>query len=265
MTARSKFRLLFLHGSGTNPLDSNKVNRLRAAGHEVGVCPALAYPSGRALLGSAVWFGGEHPWFDRCVQVAQEAFDRFGPDVVVGSSMGGAVALNLRSADTPLVLVAPAWKVFGVFSFGSATGVGPLSAVVHGSRDWLVWPSSSLRLLQGSPPLSANAAALTGEVECRLDMAFGGDTRLAVEGRLIHVVGDGQDVRMWEGKLASCLRHHQPGPRPAAGLGDVPEPSRPPSHLCRPLPRIPSPSPPTPPRKRNVCRTSNAESGRQQR
>jgi hypothetical protein len=47
------------------------------------------------------------PW------VAQTEYDKHQPDVVVGSSRGGAVAMNLQCGDTPLVLLCPAWKKYG--------------------------------------------------------------------------------------------------------------------------------------------------------
>ena len=43
--------------------------------------------------------------FDEAVRIAQAEFDRHRPDVVVGSSRGGAVAMNIDSQDTPLVLL----------------------------------------------------------------------------------------------------------------------------------------------------------------
>ncbi len=39
--------------------------------------------------------------FDEAVKIAQAEFDRHHPDVVVGSSRGGAVAMNINSGDTP--------------------------------------------------------------------------------------------------------------------------------------------------------------------
>jgi uncharacterized protein len=47
-------------------------------------------------------------FFSRAVRQAQAAYDEFQPDVIVGSSRGGAVAMALNSGDTPLVLLAPA-------------------------------------------------------------------------------------------------------------------------------------------------------------
>jgi len=51
--------------------------------------------------------------FEAAVRIAQAEYDRHRLDVVVGSSRGGAVAMNLDSEDTPLVLLCPAWKKYG--------------------------------------------------------------------------------------------------------------------------------------------------------
>ena len=48
--------------------------------------------------------------FEAAVRIAQAEYDRHRLDVVVGSSRGGAVAMNLDSGDTPLVLLCPAWR-----------------------------------------------------------------------------------------------------------------------------------------------------------
>jgi hypothetical protein len=62
--------------------------------------------------------GGVKPTFlashgHEVINPAQAQFDKHQPNVVVGSSRGGAVAMNLDSKDTPLVLLCPAWKKYG--------------------------------------------------------------------------------------------------------------------------------------------------------
>ena len=64
------------------------------------------------------------PIADAAVAIAQDEFDRGKPDVVVGSSRGGAVAMNINSGDTNLVLLCPAWK-----RWGAATKVKPGTAL----------------------------------------------------------------------------------------------------------------------------------------
>ena len=48
------------------------------------------------------------------VATAQAEFDKHQPQVVVGSSRGGAVAMNINSGEAKLVLLCPAWKNWGV-------------------------------------------------------------------------------------------------------------------------------------------------------
>ena len=51
--------------------------------------------------------------FDKAVRTAQAEYDKHHPDVIVGLPRGGAVAMNLDSGSTPLVLLCPAWKRWG--------------------------------------------------------------------------------------------------------------------------------------------------------
>jgi hypothetical protein len=87
-------KILFLHGWHSVP-GGVKPTYLALQGHEV-INPKL-----------------DDDDFAKAVQVAQAEFDMHQPDVVVGSSRGGAVAMKLRSGDTPLVLLCPAWKKHG--------------------------------------------------------------------------------------------------------------------------------------------------------
>ena len=71
--------------------------------------------------------------FDLAVSIAQSVYNRHQPDVVVGSSRGGAVAMNIDSKDTPLVLLCPAWK-----TWGTATTVKPNTTILHSRTDDVV-------------------------------------------------------------------------------------------------------------------------------
>ena len=94
-------KILFLHGLKSTP-GGLKPTYLRDHGHEVHN-PHLPDDD-----------------FDAALRIAQAEFDQGHPDVVVGSSRGGAVAVNIDSRDTPLVLLCPAWK-----TWGTATTVKP--------------------------------------------------------------------------------------------------------------------------------------------
>jgi hypothetical protein len=83
--------------------------------------------------------------FDAAVAIAQAGFDRHRPDVVVGSSRGGAVAMNINSGTTPLVLMCPAWK-----RWGTATRVKPGTVILHSPADEVVPLADSQELLRNS-------------------------------------------------------------------------------------------------------------------
>jgi hypothetical protein len=104
-------KILFLHGWQSTP-GGLKPTYLRDRGHEV-LNPALPDDD-----------------FDAAVRIAQEEFDRGDPDVVVGSSRGGAVAMSIDCKDTPLVLLCPAWK-----TWGRATTVKPGTTILHSRAD----------------------------------------------------------------------------------------------------------------------------------
>ena len=83
--------------------------------------------------------------FEAAVRIAQAEYDRHRPDVVVGSSRGGAVAMNLDSEDTPLVLLCPAWK-----KYGTVKTVKPGTTILHSRADDVVPFSDSEELVRSS-------------------------------------------------------------------------------------------------------------------
>ena len=68
--------------------------------------------------------------FTEAVKIAQEEFDKHQPQVVVGSSRGGAVAMNINSGDAKLVLLCPAWK-----KWGTAKAVKLGTVILHSRAD----------------------------------------------------------------------------------------------------------------------------------
>jgi hypothetical protein len=119
-------KILFLDGLGSNPT-GRKPAFLRDHGFEV-LYPILP------------------EWdFDGAVRTAQDTFDADRPDVIVGYSRGGAVAMNLRYEEVPLVLLAPAWRVRG-----TATSVKPLTLILHSPADVLVPIDDSRELVRNS-------------------------------------------------------------------------------------------------------------------
>ena len=83
--------------------------------------------------------------FDEAVRIAQAEYDEGKPDVVVGSSRGGAVAMNIDSKETPLVLLCPAWK-----KWGSAKTVKAQTTILHSRADDVVPFEDSEELVRNS-------------------------------------------------------------------------------------------------------------------
>jgi uncharacterized protein len=83
--------------------------------------------------------------FGEAVRIAQDEFDKHQPDVVVGSSRGGAVAMNLRRVFVRLVLLCPAWRWFGSVHF-----VKPGTVILHCRADSIVPFYHSEELLRNS-------------------------------------------------------------------------------------------------------------------
>lgn len=104
-------KILFLHGWHSVP-GGVKPTYLKDNGHEV-INPAL-----------------DDDYFEAAVKTAQAEFDQHQPDVIVGSSRGGAVAMNIESGDSPLILLCPAWK-----NWGTVTKLKPNSVVLHSRND----------------------------------------------------------------------------------------------------------------------------------
>jgi hypothetical protein len=126
MNPAGVMKILFLHGWQSVP-GGLKPTYLVDQGHEV-LNPALPDED-----------------FADSVRIAQAAFDEHRPDVVVGSSRGGAVAMNIDAGDTPLVLLCPAWKYFGTAKTIKATAM-----ILHSRADDVVPFADSEELVQKS-------------------------------------------------------------------------------------------------------------------
>jgi hypothetical protein len=100
--------------------------------------------------------------FAEAVRIAQAEFDRHQPDVVVGSSRGGAVAMSIDSGKAKIVLLCPAWK-----RHGAARTAKPGTIILHSRADDVVPFADSEELVRTS---NLPAAAL---------IEVGSDHRLA--------------------------------------------------------------------------------------
>ncbi len=107
--------------------------------------------------------------FDAALRTAQSEYDLYSPDVIVGSSRGGAVALNIRSGNTPLVLLCPAWK-----RWGSVTRLKSNSMILHSRLDDVI-PFANSEELVATSKLPAETL-----VEVGSDHRLADDTSLTV-------------------------------------------------------------------------------------
>src|SRR6266404_3794108 len=88
---------------------------------------------------------------EEAVRIAQAEFDKHQPQVVVGSSRGGAVAMNIDCGAAKLVLLCPAWR-----KFGTARTVKPGTVILHSRADDVVPFADSTELVSSSAlPASA--------------------------------------------------------------------------------------------------------------
>lgn len=129
--------ILFLHGWQSS-VGGLKPTWLTEQGHDV-INPALPDDD-----------------FEACVAIAQHSYDDHHPDVIVGSSRGGAVALNLNSEGTPLVLLCPAWK-----HWGQSSTVQANCLILH-SRDDEIIPFADSEELIANSGLSQEHLIATG-------------------------------------------------------------------------------------------------------
>lgn len=106
-------KVLLLHGKESQP-GGRKARAIQEAGHEL-INPDLRLD------------------WDEAVDTAQRAFDLHNPDVVVGSSRGGAIAINIDTRGAPRVLIAPAWNMFG-----SENAVASNTVILHCKEDKIV-------------------------------------------------------------------------------------------------------------------------------
>ncbi len=151
-------KILYLHGLHSKP-GGFKPTFLRQHGYEV-INPALPDDD-----------------FVRSVANAQAAFDASRPAVIVGSSRGGAVAVNIDPGPTPLVLIAPAWRRWGT----ATTLQGKSRALILHSRDDAVIPFEDSQELVRSSGLPDSALVVVGSDHNMTDAAALGALLEAIE------------------------------------------------------------------------------------
>ena len=131
-------KILFLHGRQSVP-GGVKPTYLAQHGHQV-INPKLPDED-----------------FTEAVPIAQAEFDKHRPQAVVGSSRGGAVAMNINGGNARLVLLCPAWK-----KHGSTRTVKPGAVILHARADDVVPFADSEELVRNSG-LPASALVEVGD------------------------------------------------------------------------------------------------------
>ncbi len=156
--------ILFLHG-WHSVVGGVKPTHLARAGHRV-LNPAL-----------------DDDDFALALRTAQAEFDRHSPHVIVGSSRGGAAALNLQSGLTPLVLLCPAWK-----RWGTARALKANSVILHSRLDDVIPFEDSVELIRNS---SLPTKTL---IEVGSDHRLADDSSLAMMLWACELLGTGQQL-----------------------------------------------------------------------
>ena len=119
-------KILFLHGWHSVP-GGVKPTYLKDHSHEV-INPKL-----------------DDDDFEAAVYMAHAEFDKHHPDVVIGSSRGGAVAMNINSKDIPIVLLCPAWR-----NWGTVKRLKLNSVILHSRNDDVIPFADSEELVASS-------------------------------------------------------------------------------------------------------------------
>jgi hypothetical protein len=118
-------RIVYLHGRMSSP-NSQKCQLLRENGHEVHAPKLIS-----------------HNW-EQSVFAAREMLEKVQPDLVIGSSRGGAVAMATNTT-VPMVLICPAWGKYAPWSACRGN-----STILHAKADRIVKYSDSEILAHSS-------------------------------------------------------------------------------------------------------------------
>ena len=129
--------VLFLHGWTSKP---------------GGVKPSYLAGHGQTVINPAL----PDDDFAESVRIAEAAFVEHHPEVVVGSSRGGAVAVNMNAEGARLVLLCPAWK-----NWGTARTVRQGTRILHSPGD-IVIPIAHSRELVANSGLPESALIIVG-------------------------------------------------------------------------------------------------------
>jgi pimeloyl-ACP methyl ester carboxylesterase len=180
-------KVLFLHGFGSNG-SSCKAGVLR--GHFDVVSPNLPFP-GKNPLSWVTWSLNAARDREAARAKAQSLVESFQPDVICGSSMGGALAAVLES-DAARVLVAPALGV--PLMYPMPRRLPARTIILHSPHDGMVSQKNSRRFLSVHAPRDAAEESVVEVIRERL-VALGYDQSVP---RLVSI-----------GKDHSCNEPHE--------------------------------------------------------
>lgn len=175
---KPKLRVLYLHGLNSGKWGKKSIS-LGFSGYDVET-PELPGNWATALANKIPFFFGktkkEH--WDEAIQIVKDAIEKHDPEVIVGSSMGGALAMEIAKEcpGVPLILIAPAWKTFGV-----EPKIENPCVIFHANQDSLVALKDSKELVEKNPHVELNVVEDDHRVNKHLDKILAAVENYAVK------------------------------------------------------------------------------------
>ena len=102
-------------------------------------------------------------FFNYALKSAQDTYEEYKPDVIVGSSRGGAIALNMKENKTPILLIAPAWKKFGKKIDSIKNNI----YIMHSKHDNIISYNDSLELVKLNPNICLFDVGKDHQLNCQ--------------------------------------------------------------------------------------------------
>jgi len=178
-------KILFLHGWHSIP---------------GGVKPTYLIQHGHTVINPAL----DDDDFAAALRTAQAEFDTHQPDVIVGSSRGGALAINIDSKNTPLLLLCPAWK-----SWGTVRKLKLNSVILHSREDEVIPFADRVQLRRPKVQLSfvppAEFALRDEEIRLTLNPIA---TPTGPDDTVLHVLDEHVQTLQGQRKKATWGRPH---------------------------------------------------------
>ena len=147
-------KVLYLYGSSAGP-NGRKYQALCGRKDFKVYGPELPFPAWKpkGMAENLKWALEAGVSFPKACTFAQAAAYEFEPDVIVGSSMGGSIAIGIRSSAARLLIATATEISVGNSSMPNLVGDSRLpvrSVILHSQADEIVPFSASLRLLEAA-------------------------------------------------------------------------------------------------------------------